>query len=161
MADNREVVIRIVDETKEQNKTGVNGASEGNTKDIFGTATISYLTNKGVSYLENVLVGEVKYQINRYFSLTDNYLGQQDLRIALSVLNKIGGIVSSTIMAGSVAGPAGAIITLIGSLTTTAQSIYHNYDQQIIQLAKMNAQLEFNRERSGYSLTAGSRGENK
>jgi hypothetical protein len=37
----------------------------------------------------------------------------------------------------------------------------HNYQQELIKINQMDAQLSFNRQRAGYSLTAGSIGENR
>lgn len=167
MAEGKEIVIKIVGEEATENKkidpTGekVKKTSEKSTDDIFDTATMSYVKAKIANTLKGVVISEAKYQLNKYYTLTDDYLGQQNMNIALNVGSKLLGTAIAVKAGASVAGIPGAIAALFASGITTGFQIAHNYEQERIKVAKMNAELQFNRQRAGYSLTAGSIGENR
>ena len=103
--------------------------------------------------------------------MNDNYLGQQNVDVALNVINKVwetglsiysGAKLGMSLSGGSAYGAiAGAIIAAGVSTLQTVQQISHNYEQEQIKINQMNASLKFNRQRAGYSLTAGSIGENR
>ena len=143
-------------------------AEKATALDALDTAVLSIMIRKTAKQFLNISVGEVKYQINRYFNLTDNYIAKQNMDIALNVINKvwdIGASIYTGAKVGSAAGPVGAIIGAVlsagVSFVSTGLQINHNYEQQQINLNKMDVQLQFNRQRAGYSLTAGSIGENR
>jgi len=135
---------------------------------LLETAVLGALLHKTASQVKNMAINEAKYQINKYFMLTNDYLGQQSMNIALNVINKaldFGTTIYFGAKMGAKAGPAGAIAGVVlaagVSIISTVQQISHNYEQERIKLNQMDAQLQFNRQRAGYSLTAGSIGENR
>lgn len=135
---------------------------------ILETAVMSTLLKKAASQAKGIIIDEALYQQQKYYKLNDDYLGQQNMSIALNVINKVwdtGVSIVAGAKIGAAAGPVGAVIgATIAALTSginLGRQIYHNYEQENINLARMNSQLRFNRERAGYSLTAGSRGENR
>ena len=176
MAEGKEIVIRIINQN-----SGNNGNGSSNTTDVTGqnqekasddyfeTSAMVSLISRGVSQLKNIVVGEAKYEINRYFQLNDDYFGQQNMNIALNVMNKVVDVGSSIYTGAqlgySVGGVAGAVVgAIVGagvSAVSTLMEVDRNYNRQTITLNKMDAQLQFNRQRAGYSLTAGSIGENR
>ncbi len=166
MADSREIIIRIVNEE----------SSENNVNKVDSTGEKTKKTKKHVSeeskikeYIETQLIGQVtgliidetKYQLDRYFRLTDDYQALQSMNIALSATNRVKDAILNVGMSFAIGGGVAGIMSLGVEATKMFLDVYHNYDQQNIQIAKMNAQLQFNRERAGYALTAGSRGENR
>lgn len=165
MAKNGEIIIRF-EEGKPQNgptpatKTTVEEKSTADDSTLE-TAVMVYCLKKSANAIKNITIEEVKYHLNMRFQLTDNYLAQQNMSIALNVVNKVVGT-GMTIAAGfKVAGPAGAIVAAGIAVANTAIDIAHNYEQERLRLNKMNAELSWNRQRAGYSLTAGSVGENR
>lgn len=108
----------------------------------------------------SVVLSEVLYEINKYFDLTDNVEGKRDLHIAMGMINRVKNF-AGQVVAGSYFGVPGAVIGFASASINEAISIYQGYDQQNIQIRQMNTQLEYTRERAGYSLTSGSIGENK
>lgn len=175
MAEGKEIVIRIINEggsidgnDTEQKKVDVTGEKDKKSSDAVETAFMTSVIKKAYNQAKGIVIGEAKYQISKYFQLTDNYLGEQDLNVALNVIGKVwevGLSIYAGIKIGKKYGPAGAIaataIAVGATVVNTAMQVAHNYEQERIQLNQMNAQLEFNRQRAGYALTAGSIGENR
>ena len=71
MAEDKEVVIRIINDKTNDKQKQVQNAEI----DIYDTATISYLERQTKAFLKSVTTSEVKYQLNKYYRLTDDYLG--------------------------------------------------------------------------------------
>ena len=169
MAEGKEIVIRIINEQgTDKKKADVTGENQEKSTDALSTAAMTTLLQKAARQVKGMVINEAKYQINKYFQLTDDYLGQQNLNIALNVVNKVwntGLSVFAGAKVGASAGPIGAVAgaVLMASVSTigTLQQISHNYEQERIKLNQMNVNLSFNRQRAGYSLTAGSIGENR
>ena len=155
--EGKEIIIRIVNEeaSSETEAEKITEPKKKNTSKIE-QAAFTTLVQGVAKNLKGIIVDEVKYQLVKNFELTDNYIGLQNMNIALN----IGGKAFSYAAAIAVSGPAGAAFA-ISDMIRTSQSMSHNYYEQKIRIAKMDAQLQFNRERAGYSLTAGSRGENR
>jgi len=172
MANNGEIVIRFEDGTdskvKKVDPTGEKKKQEGGS-DIFDTALTLWAMKRAANLIKDIGVGEVKYQLSKYYKLNDNYIAQQNMDIALNIASKVIstgiGIFAGAKAGLKVGGPAGAVIgasvAVVGATVKTGMDIIHNFEQENIRLRQMNAQLQFNRQRAGYSLTAGSVGENR
>lgn len=120
----------------------------------------SVLLHEAYNYAKQEVISIASYEINKYFTLTDDYIGQRNLSVAKSVISKAVGI-GTTIGAGfATGGVVGGAIAIIGSGVTLATDIYQNYDNERIKLMQQNAQLAYSRQRLGYSLTSESIGEN-
>lgn len=128
---------------------------------------------KSSEWYENIYVNQARqyvkadinriatYEINKWFTLNDDYIGQRNVNAALNVISKAKSIYT-TVAAGVVVGGAvGGIIAAVGSLLTLGIDIAQNYDRQNIQIKQMDAQLQYQRQRAGYSLTSGRIGEDK
>lgn len=172
MAEGKEIVIRIINEngasTSASQTDVIGNQSKKSSEEYLNTAVMSSLLSRAASQAKNLIVNEAKYEIDLHYNLTDNYLGQQNMNIALSIFNKVVGFGESVVVGakvGSVGGVVGAAIgALFGAVFSTAKistEILHNYQQERIKINQMNTNLEFNRQRAGYSLTAGSIGENR
>ena len=83
------------------------------------------------------------------------------MNIAFSMANKAVSLGASVAMGATVGGPVGAIAALAVSTISMGVSVYNTLDAQNLKVDQMNAQLAFTRQRSGYSLTSGSTGEDK
>lgn len=181
MAETREVVITIkgtgstggggggkgktiINNITNNNVTNVinNYSSTGADYDDGGLDTsTSVLVNQVFDALKKTITTEAKYQINKYFTTRDDYVGQRDMNTAISFANMAVSLGASIGAGFAVGGPVGAVIAGVTSVVSTAVSIYNTLDAQNLKVDQMNAQLAFTRQRSGYSLTSGSVGENK
>lgn len=167
-----EIIIRIIEtsevdngvdkattkpkkQTKPSKKTKVNKDSD--TKTALKTSLIQHAGER----IKGVVVDEFHYQLDKYYYLNDNYLGQQSKNIATNMISR-GVSVGKSVAGGFVVGgPAGAAVMAVVEGIKLGQDIYHNYEKQRIKLKQMDEQLSFNRERAGFSLTAGVTGVNK
>lgn len=160
------IVIKIVQETGKPGETpqvDATGKTEiqKSQRSDLETAAITSVIQRAFNSLKEMGASQVKFQVNRYFEITDNYLGQQSLNIGLNIASKIVSAGQSIAAGAIVAGPAGAIIMATVEAGKLGLDIYQKYSEQNLQLRKMDAQLDYNRQRAGYSLTAGTQGENR
>lgn len=120
----------------------------------------SALLHEAYNYAKQDIVQIASYEVNKYFNLHDDYIGQRNLTIAKNVLSKAVGM--GTAIAGGfvLGGVVGSAVALIGTTASLGIEIAQNYDQENIKIRQMNAQLEYSRLRAGYSLTSESIGEN-
>lgn len=165
MASNGTITIRIINEeaqpeTPQGDATGTKEARKSQRSDLQ-TAAITSVIQKAAHSVKEMGASQIRFQVNRYFEITDDYLGQQSLNICLGIARKVESAAMSIAGGALVAGPVGAIIMGAVELGKTGLDIYQNYSQQNLQLRKMDAQLDYSRQRAGYSLTAGSQGENR
>ena len=163
--NNGTIVIKIVQDAKpgdtpQIDVTGKNEVEKTKRSDLE-TAAITTVIQRAWSSLKEMAASQIKFQVNRYFNITDNYLGQQSLNICLNVANKVKNVGESIIGGAIVAGAPGAIIMTAVEAGKLGLEIYQNYSEQNLQLRKMDAQLDYNRQRAGYSLTVGTQGENR
>lgn len=171
MAEKSEVVIRIKNEQLTSSTVGdnqridssdVTGSkkNEAANSSIKSAFVLSQIQGAARS-LANLGVDMVMYRVNRNLTLSDNYLAQQDMEIALNVFSTVKSAAMSVVGGAMVAGPWGAIAMAAVKVAQTGVNIYKNYDQENLRIKAMDAQLDFSRQRAGYALTAGSRGEDR
>lgn len=183
MADRREVVITIKSSSVEQPKQIIQNIVNNNITQVIAQQTTtpnsatystgeseshSVLANQVFQYLKQNIVTEARYQINKYFVTHDDYVGQRNMNIALGLVDDavaFGSSAMSGAMAGSTFGPVGTVVgAVVGAMTTAITkgvSVFNTLDSQNLLVSQNNAQLAFTRQRSGYSLTSGSTGENR
>lgn len=121
----------------------------------------TYAKNKVMQLSKNVLLSEALYESEKYFNLTDNVQGKRNLNIARQNVERVWGVAQDTIAGAKAGGWIGAIIGFAVGLTELGVKIYQGYDQQSIKIRQMEEQLDYTRQRMGYSLTVGSNGENR
>lgn len=103
---------------------------------------------------------EVDYRIARSFYLKDDYIGQRNYQVAKAeILAVLGyaGVIGANIRHGNY---AGAITYAIAAPVSNLLSYSHKIEEQNLTIKRMEATLDFSRQRAGYSLTSGSVGEN-
>ena len=172
MTSDGEIIIRIIEENggggKEAKPVDVTGEETleeaGTGEDALRNAVLTTLLQKAGSELKGLVLNEAKYEIKKYFMLKDDYAGAQQMQVAEQMITSIIGFtagIAGAIIAGGPVGAAAAAVAIIGAGIKVGIDIYQNMDQQRIKLNQINAQLQYNRQRAGYSLTAGSIGENK
>lgn len=146
-------------------KTGENKSQEKVKKETTKTDLINHALNNYVigqaKKVGQTLLSEALYEANKYFDLTDNVEGKRNLNIAMGMVHRGATVLTSTLIGAKIGGVPGAVVGFVASSISEAINIYQGYDPQNIQLRQLNTQLEYTRERAGYSLTSGSIGENK
>ena len=146
-------------------KTGEKKSQEKVKKETTKTDLVNHALNNYVigqaKKVGQTLLSEALYEVNKYFDLTDNVEGKRNLNIAIGMVHRGTSVLGSTLIGTQIAGVPGALVGFASGVINEAINIYQGYDQQNIQLRQLNTQLEYTRERAGYSLTSGSIGENK
>lgn len=170
MADNREILITIKQDTSEQQDVSAStdvssSVSTDNGKvAVLGMAHMAYSAAKQIVELQ---IQTADYQLDRYMNLHDDYIGQRNLAVAQHYVNGAMSYANSMYnlaLAGSAfGGPIGAIFgAALGFALQGAQYDHQNRianDQQNLQLLQMDLQLSFTRSRAGWSTHAASIGE--
>ena len=169
MAETRKITIEIIDseakpKTEIQNKQEKNNTSDDKSSKkstALNNAGTMIVINQAYKQLRGSIISNADYLINRHFNLTDDYIGQRNYNITKNIISKVRGTALGVVAGFTTGGPVGAAITAAMSIGLTAIDIAKNFDEQNIMLRQMDAQLEYTRQRAGYSLTSGSVGENR
>lgn len=167
MAEIREVVIKIKGEEGEKKVTPETNKKTKKVDTFEAVSSIIY--NQAFEHLKSEFINELNYEMNKQFVLNDDYVSQRKVTALKNITSRalsIGTSIVSGAKAGSMVLPGvgtavGAITMAVVSAINLGVDIYQNYDQANIGLRQRNAQLDFTRERAGYSLTSGSVGENR
>lgn len=169
--DTRSVVITIKLEDdsgdSKESKTDTTAAAKKDDKDSSAKSLAVFAVSSAVETATKELVSWGSYYMQRDLSLTDDYIGERNARIAETQINRgisaASTIVSSTASGAAVGGWIGAIIGFALGTTTTALNIVRSNiqgrEQQDIALRQLNTQLEYTRSRAGWSTHAASIGE--
>lgn len=96
-------------------------------------------------------------QFNRYMSLTDNIQAQRNLTNATNIISRSVNIGSSIVQGALIGGVVGITVATTTSAISLGIDIWKNYQAQQDNMNKLQVQLDYSRERSGYSLTSGGR----
>lgn len=173
MADTREVKIVLEtrggtesSETERVDTQASAAATSKNESSSSGKQAAKVLIGTLISEAANEAVAWAAYEVNKEFTLNDDYIGQRNLQIATQAVNwgiSSATTIASTTMMGATFGPIGAAVgALVGTGMVAARTIRENVqamEQQDIMLNQMQAQLDYTRQRSGWSLKAASIGE--
>lgn len=162
MASKRIIEVRISGSI--ENKTAKEKQAEPKNdvkeEDKAPTIFTNVLASQIFSQVKEQIAETALYGINRHLALTDDYIGERQLNAGLNVINRT--ISSASIVAfGASLGPVGIALGVAVAAGSLIFDVVKNYDQQNILIKQMDKQLEFQRQRVGYSLTSGSIGENR
>lgn len=122
------------------------------------------LGEKAIQEAVSFAISEIDYRIQRGFYLKDDYIGQRNYSIAKSQITNAASsafAMGAALMTGN---PAIIGMTAIAQGVKAVRNItqyVHAIEMQDFQIKQLDANLQFNRTRAGYSLTAGSIGENR
>lgn len=179
MADTRNIVIEL----KLKDSNGGNSLSSKSTKDDGNEEFKADLTtllhpvktmkentlgknvvvNQAYNYAKSAVKQMAMYEINKYFSLTENYKAQQDMQNTLTTISKVASF-GTTVAAGAITGAAGgpvgaafgAIVAAAGWVGNEIISAKQTFETQERNLATMNNASVFQLTRMG--LVDGGRG---
>lgn len=127
----------------------------------------SVYANQAFNYAKSAVISQARFQVNRYFAMTDDYQGKQDVDNALHLIGigmtiygatKAGAIVGAKF--GAVGAIIGAVIGFIGSTGNEILSAHRAVATQELQIRQSTAQLSYTMSRRGASLQNNSIGEN-
>lgn len=175
-ADERSVKVTLEVKQTDSNKANTSSQTETsssssvaseNDNDSSAKATAKFAVTQCIQVAASEVVSWAEYKWNQELTLTDDYVGQRNKTIAMTQINRtistISTVGSMTAAGAAVGGPVGAAIGAVIGLATSVSSIVRSniqgQEQQNIQLAQMNASLSFTRQRTGWSTTAASIGE--
>lgn len=164
MADLRQVEVVFKTEVSSESQKPSEKIKKG-TKNKVQTQQTDYVGSVVVNQAWNIVKQStskiVNYEINKWFTLKDDYIGQRNLNNALATINKASSSITA-IAGGFVAGGViGGAVATVGVVVASAISIAQHIDKQNIELDQLDAQLQYQRQRAGYSLTSGRVGENR
>lgn len=149
------------------NKTAVNtktGATKktpsDELKDDAKNALSAYAVAKFARQGGNLAKDWVFYEVDKYLDLTNNVQGKVNMNIAKNLVNKTASAIFNLAYASKY-GAVGIGIASVLTISSFALDTYQGYNKQFIDIQKKNLQLEFTRQRSGYALTSGDKGENR
>lgn len=144
--------------TGQETATSAASSSRGDSK--IG----NIIMNRAFSIAKDAVISVADYEITKYFSRRDDYINMRNYGIAKTMISN-GISLGTTVIGGYVMGGGGitgiavAAVAAIGWGVARGVQVYQALDQQNFQLAQAGAQLSYERQRAGYSLTAGSIGE--
>lgn len=129
----------------------------------------SWLVHQALNEAKTQIITAVDYEYTRYYSAHDDYIGQRNYEVAKTFISKAASVgnsmFSGAVMGASVGGPIGAVVGAAASATFSGVNMALQYsramESQQLRIDQMNAQLSYTRQRSGYSLTSGSIGEDR
>lgn len=123
----------------------------------IGTAV---LANQVYENVKAMLKQTAEYEIGKYFDTKNDYVSKRDLSEALTYINMASSIATAAYVGFQTGGPVGAAIGAGLVLSHQALNASLALERQRMAVERADAQLSFSRDRAGFSLTAGSRGEN-
>lgn len=123
----------------------------------IGTAV---LANQVYENVKAMLKQTAEYEIGKYFDTKNDYVSKRDLSEALTYINMASSIATAAYVGFQTGGPVGVAIGAGLVLSHQALNASLALERQRMAIERADAQLAFSRDRAGFSLTAGSRGEN-
>ena len=162
-ANERRIVVQIIggDTTtqpgpEEKEMEGSQESIKAKTSQKETKSGAKALVKMGVERVGNIAMQTAQVSLNRYFSMSENYMAETDYQNAMTMINKSKSFVStiaSGAMAGAVGGPFGMAVGAIISAGAWGASEYVNYQQRMSNYYQnLNAtryQTEFDRTRLG------------
>jgi hypothetical protein len=161
MAELRRVEIIIKDKSQKQPAIVPNENPDADAKNDTDESVKAIIATSTLRKLGAEAREVAAYSFNRQFTLNDDYIGQRNMGIALSILSKSASLGQAALTGFMFGGPVGAVIGGAISVASTGVQIWENYDQQSIKLRQLDAQLSYSRVRAGYAIVAGSIGEDR
>lgn len=168
MADTRKITIEII--TSDANTGQTNAISTQDTSEVQSaksegkTLLKSVILNQSYQTAKKLVIQTVDAGLNRYLTLSEDYLAQNTINNVKTIINKVSSA-GSTIMGGitsgaTVGGPVGAIVGGVISAVGWGASEYISYQSRMsgyyANLNASNIETSYAQKRAGY--TNGSRG---
>lgn len=144
MADTRKVVIEI-DLKKEQdqvkNKTTENENDKAR-EETQGQLIKGILVHEGLKFAKQTLNRVLDTSVGRYFTMTEDYIGEQTYQNAKTLINKGTSLITSVGAGFALGGgftPAGAVGAVVGAVTWGVNEGFSIYERQSTYAKSLNA----------------------
>lgn len=166
MADTRKITIEIIQKTEGDDtpKTPDNDKDKKKTDSEGKTLLKSVILNQGYSVAKKLVIQGVESSMNRYLTLSEDYMAQNTYNAVKTSINKLSSA-GSAILGGAVAGakaagPFGAVAGIVIGTVGYGVSEFLSYQSRMSSyfraLNASNAEMNFARKRAG--LIDGSKG---
>lgn len=170
MAEEKRFVLVIEGSDSQGGGSSQKAASTGSPETQDDDGAKLYFQNLAIQTAGQVLTESInfaEYFWDEQLRLTDDYIGQREKRIAKQYVNRVANagssILSSTLTGAASAGWVGALVGFTVSLGNeifkTVSDNFIGERTQNITIKQMEAQLDFTRNRAGWSTQAASIGE--
>lgn len=157
--DRRIIVVKIIttgDDSSNKQEGSPEDVKEKNSKKEIESGAKA-LVKMGTEKVGNIVMQTAQVSLNRYFSMSENYMAETDYQNAMTMINKSKSLYSTmasgVMMGAAVGGPVGMAIGSIISAGTFVASEFVNYQQRMSNYYQnLNAtryQTEFDRTRMG------------
>lgn len=171
MADTRKITIEIIQKSEGEDtptptpdNTGSNTTEKKKTDSEGKTLLKSVILNQGYNTAKQMVIQSVEASVNRYMTLTEDYMAQNTYNKVKTSISKAvsagSAIIGGAVSGGQVAGPAGAAVGAIIGTIGYASSEFISYQSRMSSynssLNASNISIDYARRRAG--LTDGSRG---
>ena len=161
MANERKIIVEIVTNFKGAEAKDQDGSNDdarqknnANSKEQAVKAMVMMALGKVTDTVTNA----VSLSMNRYFSMSENYMAETDYQNAMSFINKgksFIGTVGASAMGGTALGPGGMAIGAVIGAAAWVGNEFVSYQQKMSNyyqnLNATNFQTEFDRTRMGLS----------
>jgi hypothetical protein len=171
--DNREIVIRIIGETEGSGATKIQKKSADNTQISAFSSSSTKSSSSGVSksvsntaytlaaYAASQAISQATSEILQlgsvYFSMAEDYKGQENLQKVTAVISQANSLFSSIMSGATIGSAAGPVGTAIGAAigatvyaVKTAVNAKNIQYQQNLQLTSLGTANAFARTRAGF-----------
>lgn len=158
--DTRKLVIEIIDsssggestqgkETKEESKTNLTKLLQPNQTKQTKDLAMNVLVNQAYGNAKAALIQSVEFNLNRYFTMHEDYMNENTYNNAKSYINKSKNAIVSIIAGFKIGGPIGAAVAGAGWLVNQGMAEKSTMSQYYQGLNSANMETSFNRTRAG------------
>lgn len=152
MADTRKITIQLMTgKTEEEKKAEAEEREKKKQENLAKKAAkakqafISYSVKKATDLATQAL----QTGMDRYFSLTEDYIAQNDIRVAMNMINQTVSFATSIGAGIALGGPAGGIIAGVAWAGNKAINTISGYSELRQGINQNNYNMQFQRVRMG------------
>ena len=166
----RNITVKIISETVQDSPSADNGADDNKAPspeadDKKKISAVNSFASQITKTITSEIVSDANYYMGRYYSMAEDYKGQQNNANTMKIINMTTGLASTSFRFGKLGaafGPIGAVIgATIGvgvSLARNYMSATKEYNNAMLAIQENAYSNYFYSERAGY--IDGSRGTN-
>lgn len=137
---------QITDEDGQINLNSLLSPTKSSEKQILAK---NIIVNKAIDDASSLIINGVRYAMSRRYTLSEDYIAQQEMSNTNILIDKIGSLGQAIIAGASIGGPIGAIVAGITWTATQSMEIAQRFDQAYLQVNEQNYESSFQRTRLG------------
>lgn len=164
MASDKKITVEVIGRDVEYASNG--GGTSKQTKQNNGRINLSALisplktdekeiladniiTQKAVNDIKGLISNGVTYSLTRRLTLSEDYMAQNDMNIAITGINKVSSLFTAIFAGMKIGGSVGAGVGMVAYVALEGLNAYQRYDQAYIQVNEQNYETSFQRTRLG------------